>query len=107
MDERRRLGLERDAAGRELGVIEDAAELVVELAGGAEHVVGMGGARRGVVRPVLEQLGEADDAVQRRPGLVLEERQEALAQIGGAPGFVAGSADIASPSTRPRSSTPS
>lgn len=72
MDERRRLGLERDAAGRELGVVEDAAELVVELARGAEHVVGMGGARRGVVPPVREQLGEADDAVQRRPGLVLE-----------------------------------
>ena len=54
----------------------------------------MRGPRRLVISAVLQQLGEADDAVQRRPGLVLEERQEALAQIGGAPGFVAGGADL-------------
>ncbi len=32
--------------------------------------------------------------MQRRPGLVLEERQKALAQIGRAPGLVAGGSDL-------------
>ena len=80
-----RLRTELDLAGLHLGQVEDVVDELQEMPGAgedvAEELLVLGGDRPHLA--VVHELGEADDAVQRRAELVRHVRQElALEPVG-------------------------